>query len=50
MDMDCLQYAVEKYKTPFYVFDLDELKSRVAFFRENFSYGVDICYAIKENQ
>ena len=49
MDMDCLQYAVEKYNTPFYVFDLDELKSRVAFFRENFSYGVDICYAIKAN-
>ncbi len=39
----------EKYKTPLYVFDLDQLKTRTDTIREKLGPEVSLCYAIKAN-
>lgn len=49
MDRQSLEYGVVKYKTPFYVFDLDEMKENVQRFRTVFEGKAGLCYAMKAN-
>lgn len=41
--------AAKKFKTPLYLFDLDELTERVEGIRETFHDAVSLCYAMKAN-
>lgn len=40
--------VLEKFKTPFYVFDIDILRERIAYLKKQLP-NIDICYAIKAN-
>ena len=41
--------ALKEYKTPFYVYDIDELESRVNYIKKSIPKGLKIVYAIKAN-
>lgn len=41
--------VLSAYKTPFYVFDINELHKRVEYIRGAMPSGVSLCYAIKAN-
>lgn len=41
--------AIEKYATPFYLFDLDEAKKRALFLTDYFNKQAKICFAMKAN-
>ena len=43
MDVKCI---VEKYKSPFYLYDLKELKARTDLVRDSLP-GISVCYAMK---
>lgn len=49
MTEDKLQYAVLNFKTPRYLFDLDEIENKVAYFRNHVDGYAQICFAIKAN-
>lgn len=38
-----------KYGTPFYLYDLDTIKRKIAGIRSAFNYGVELLYAVKAN-
>ena len=40
---------VEKYKTPTYIFDIDELNSRINYLKSKFRSDIDFVYAVKAN-
>ena len=44
-----LEALLREYPTPFYVFDLEALRSRVSYLREHLPEGVALCYAMKAN-
>lgn len=46
--MDYLE-LYDKYQTPYYVFDIDELKKRVKYFRKHLPKDTGIVYAVKAN-
>lgn len=46
--MDYLE-LYNKYQTPYYVFDIDELKKRVKYFRKHLPKDTGIVYAVKAN-
>lgn len=46
--MDYLE-LYNKYQTPYYVFDIEELKSRVKYFRKHLPKDTGIVYAVKAN-
>lgn len=41
--------AVKKFKTPFYIFDVNILKSRINYLKRELSDSIDVCYAVKAN-
>lgn len=41
--------VLKKYSTPFYVYDIDELDSRVQYIRKSIGENIKIVYAIKAN-
>lgn len=49
MDKKTLEYGSQKYGTPLYVFDIDEMKSRVDFFRKGLRGKAGLCFAMKAN-
>lgn len=49
MDMKFLRTGIEKYKTPLYVFNLDEMAETLLYFKQKFGSAVGICFAIKAN-
>lgn len=49
MNREEMKLAARTGKTPFYVFDMDELKKRVVAIREMLKGTASICYAIKAN-
>lgn len=44
-----LEEAISKYKTPFYVFDIDALVNQVNKIRSIVSSNIELCYAMKAN-
>lgn len=44
-----IKQLLETEKTPLYVFDLQELKQRVNFLKQNLPERVKLCYAVKAN-
>ena len=40
---------IEKYKTPFYIYDIDVLNERIKFLRNRINNDVKLCYAMKAN-
>lgn len=40
---------LKKFKTPFYVFDLDELRSRIEYMKSMLPENIGLCYAVKAN-
>lgn len=44
-----LELLFEKYQTPLYVFDIDQLKDRVHYLRSSLPKRVELCYAMKAN-
>lgn len=40
---------IEKYKTPFYIYDIDILNARIKFLRDRINNDVKLCYAMKAN-
>ena len=44
-----LQEASKQYKTPFYLFDIDELIQNVDRIKELTGEDINICYAMKAN-
>lgn len=49
MDDIRISQLLETEKTPFYVFDLDELLGRVRFLRRHLPDKIKLCYAVKAN-
>lgn len=49
MDNQILQTAADQYKTPAYVFDLDEFTSRICSVKEILGDRVEVYYAMKAN-
>lgn len=41
--------VIEKYKTPFYIYDIDILNARIKFLRDRINNDVKLCYAMKAN-
>lgn len=39
----------KKYKTPFYLFDIDELNNRIKYLKSKLSNNINLCYAVKAN-
>ena len=44
-----LQEAAKQYKTPFYLFDIDELIQNVERIKKLAGEDINICYAMKAN-
>ena len=40
---------VKEFGTPFYLFDIDELESRLKYLRKSLNKDLDLCYAVKAN-
>ncbi len=40
---------IEKYNTPFYIYDIDVLNERIKFLRNRINNDVKLCYAMKAN-
>ncbi len=49
MKQEIIEKILKKYETPIYVFDIDKLKQRIRFLRENLTNRLELCYAIKAN-
>lgn len=49
MDRNQAEKIISDYQTPLYVFDINELKKRIKYIRNNLPPTVSICYAIKAN-
>ena len=49
MDKKAIKELIENYSSPTYIFDINELKTRISFLKENLSKRMELCYAIKAN-
>jgi len=49
MTINALSDAAANFSTPAYLFDLDELKSRIAYLRKHIGNNVSLCFAMKAN-
>ena len=49
MKQEIIENILNNYETPIYVFDIDKLKKRIQFLRENLTNRLELCYAIKAN-
>ena len=49
MKQEIIENILNNFETPIYVFDIDKLKQRIKFLRENLTKRLEICYAIKAN-
>ena len=49
MNQQIIENILKNYKTPIYIFDIDKLKQRIKFLRENLTKRLELCYAIKAN-
>ena len=49
MKQEIIENILKNYETPIYVFDIDKLKQRIKFLRENLTKKLELCYAIKAN-
>ena len=49
MKQEVIENILKNYETPIYVFDIDKLKQRIKFLRENLTKRLELCYAIKAN-
>ncbi len=49
MKQEIIEKILKNYETPIYVFDIDKLKQRIKFLRENLTKRLELCYAIKAN-
>ena len=49
MKQEIIENILKNYETPIYVFDIDKLKQRIKFLRENLTKRLELCYAIKAN-
>ena len=49
MDRNRLEYAIVKYGTPLYVFDLDMLEEETERIRRGVGPDLKLCYALKAN-
>ena len=49
MKQEIIENILNNFETPIYVFDIDKLKRRIQFLRENLTKRLELCYAIKAN-
>ena len=49
MKQEIIENILKNYETPIYVFNIDKLKQRIKFLRENLTKKLELCYAIKAN-
>lgn len=49
MKQEIIEKILNNFETPIYVFDIDKLKQRIKFLRENLTKRLELCYAIKAN-
>lgn len=49
MKQEIIENILNNFETPIYVFDIDKLKKRIKFLRENLTKRLELCYAIKAN-
>lgn len=49
MKTKSFEYGIKKYGTPLYVFNIDEMRNRVAFVRNILGKETGICFAMKAN-
>ena len=49
MTQATIQKLLAQYPTPFYTFDVTELRRRVAFLKDHLPSSVHLCYAVKAN-
>ena len=49
MKQEIIENILKNFETPIYVFDIEKLKQRVKFLRENLTNRLELCYAIKAN-
>ena len=49
MKQEVIEKILNNFETPIYVFDIDKLKQRIKFLRENLTKRLELCYAIKAN-
>ena len=49
MKQETIKNIINNFDTPIYVFDIDKLKQRIKFLRENLTKRLELCYAIKAN-
>ena len=49
MKKEIIEKILKSYETPIYVFDIDKLKQRIQFLRDNLTKRLELCYAIKAN-
>ncbi len=49
MNEAVIDVAIRQYKTPFYLFDSDQLTNRIKVLRDAFGSQVELCYAMKAN-
>lgn len=49
MKQEIIENILKNHETPIYVFDIDKLKQRIKFLRENLTKRLELCYAIKAN-
>lgn len=49
MKQEVIENILKNFETPIYVFDIDKLKQRISFLRENLTKRLELCYAIKAN-
>ncbi len=49
MKQEIIKNILNNFETPIYVFDIDKLKQRIKFLRENLTKRLELCYAIKAN-
>ena len=49
MKQEIIENILKNFETPIYVFDIDKLKQRIQFLRENLTNRLELCYAIKAN-
>ena len=49
MKQEIIKNIINNFETPIYVFDIDKLKQRIKFLRDNLTKRLELCYAIKAN-
>ena len=49
MEEKILSKVIKEFGTPTYIFDINEVKSRIKYLRNKLPEGVKLCYAIKAN-